>query len=835
MLNVQLLDEQISNLLLEEIDQRVIDDLAEGIRGIFMDAASSSGLISTVRHRKQNARDSKAWFDESCRELRKEYMDSKKKYKSDRSVVNKLAYNELGRRYKMYCRKTKFKYQIEFNKKLQTLKSKNSRQYWKLLNQGKTKKKSSISTEEFMRHFEKLSFQNIEDRDSFDPSIVTHSINEDLNKPFTVNELAKQVKKLKVNKAHGKDDVLNEFLKYSPPQVIEMLTKFFNSILLTGFVPEDWTTGLILPLYKGKGSVNETDNYRGITLLSCVGKLFTAVINDRLQTFLDNIGGIGDEQAGFRRGYATIDHIFVLSSIINIYLHKKKRLYCTFVDYQKAFDLVDRSSLWMKLLSLNINGKILTVVHNMYAQAKSCVLVNGKKSNLFHCNIGVRQGENLSPLLFAIFLNDFNQHLSKAYKGLNYLSELVNNALSDDDVEMFFRLFCLLYAGDTIVLAESPEEMQLALNAVKKYCDNWFLNINVSKTKVVIFAKGVVRVYPQFYFGEHVLEVVQDYVYLGTLINYNGRFKKGKNRQVQLASRALFSLREKCLKLNLSIPTQLELFDKCIVPILLYGCEIWGYENVDQLETFHHKFLKRLLGVRKSTANCIVRGELGRMELRKTIDLRMLNYWCKIINSSDSKLNKILYKLQQQMFSEGIFKSLWLEKIKSILDRCGLSYIWGCESVDQGFLGYLVNLNLIDRQRQDWHANVLDNGLCSSYRLFKQNLELENYISNYVNPFLKWLCKFRCGGSNIPVNSGRFIQTPFDERICSLCDTRQLGDEYHYLLECSYFQNQRNLLIPNYYRVRPSVIKFTELLSSKSLKIQTNVSKLCKIIMCHFQ
>ena len=98
-------------------------------------------------------------------------------------------------------------------------------------------------------------------------------------------------------------------------------------------------------MYKNKGSKADPDNYRGITILSCLGKLFTGTINYRLEQFLNDAGTIGPEQAGFRKGYSTIDHVFVLHNLINMYLHKGKRLYGCFVDYRKAFDSVDRVEL----------------------------------------------------------------------------------------------------------------------------------------------------------------------------------------------------------------------------------------------------------------------------------------------------------------------------------------------------------------------------------------------------------------------------------------------------------------------------------------------------------
>ena len=175
------------------------------------------------------------------------------------------------------------------------------------------------------------------------------------------------------------------------------------------------------------------NNYRGITLLSCLGKLFSACINNRLTNFVESMNIIGEEQAAFRGGYSNLDHVFVLNELINIYLNQNKRMYCCFIDYQKAFDTIDRSALWSKIISNGINGKILRVVHNMYKSAKSCIKQQSRKSGFFSCNMGVRQGENLSPLLFAFFLNDFQDTLSSKYKGLATIKDL-SSVLSNQDI-----------------------------------------------------------------------------------------------------------------------------------------------------------------------------------------------------------------------------------------------------------------------------------------------------------------------------------------------------------------------------------------------------------------
>ena len=210
-----------------------------------------------------------------------------------------------------------------------------------------------------------------------------------------------------------------------------------------------------------------------------------------------------------------------------MYLQDKKRIYCAFIDYTKAFDLIDRSHLWAKLLDAGVNGNIFTVIHNLYKNAKSCVKYCGVTSKLhFCCNIGIRQGENLSPLLFAIYVNDFNATLSQHFQGLSHAHNYYNVFCNDPNTVTMFKMFTLLYADDTVVMAESPQELQTALDTLYQYCHDWKLTVNTSKTKVIIFSRGKVRIRPVFKFGEETIEYTDDYKYLGCILNYKGKFSK---------------------------------------------------------------------------------------------------------------------------------------------------------------------------------------------------------------------------------------------------------------------------------------------------------------------
>ena len=178
----------------------------------------------------------------------------------------------------------KYNYYKALHTKLRTLKSSSPKDYWKFLN-VKSKAKSSavkVSLDDFVKHFQDLAKVHSCDSTDGDNFNVDHLVdvnNDDLNREISEDEVVKQMKKLKNNKAPGVDLILNELLKSSSAPLVETIVKLFNLVLDTGVIPSDWSIGMIKPLYKGKGSPESPDNYRGITLLSCVGKLFTAVLN----------------------------------------------------------------------------------------------------------------------------------------------------------------------------------------------------------------------------------------------------------------------------------------------------------------------------------------------------------------------------------------------------------------------------------------------------------------------------------------------------------------------------------------------------------------------------
>ena len=490
------IDERV-NIMMNNVDTVGIievNNIYDSICSLFTDAAKKSDMVKNLSKPNSNyvpKNVNRNWFNGDCKVARKEYHKSKSTYRRSGQNEDLRNLRRSSKSYKKAAKNAIHKYEHSLNKKLRSLRSNTPKEYRKILCSGDKKESiEKIKLYALSDYFRTLNIDqnNYEERDFLLAKDTNLFPNSFLNEPFSEAEVKKIINKLKNNKATGPDLILNEFLKHTGDKLCTVFTKLFNIVLVTGIVPDAWTKGLIVPIYKKKGDLADPNNCRGISLLSYVGKVFTSLISSRMSEFLEYFENIGAEQAGFRKGFSTTDHIFVFYSLIQLYTKfKKKTLYCCFVDYKKAFDTVPRVLLWQKLLAHNINGNLLTVIRNLYNSAKSAVRLGRHTGTFFDCGIGVRQGDNLSPLLFALYLNDLQEFLSKAYNGLSMACNLVQDFVQDEDTIVYLKLFALLYADDTIILAESKHDLQAALSGMYHYYNIWKLQLNAQKNKSSYF------------------------------------------------------------------------------------------------------------------------------------------------------------------------------------------------------------------------------------------------------------------------------------------------------------------------------------------------------------
>ena len=314
-----------------------------------------------------------------------------------------------------------------------------------------------------------------------------------------------------MKKSPGPDRILTEMIKHGRFYLVPLFTKLFNNILNSGQFPSIWNLGIIKPIYK-KGDYDNPQNYGGITLISCLGKLFTSILQKRLTTHLETNKKLNFEQFGFRPNSQTTDSLFILQQLIHKYLGSKQKIYACFIDYEKAFDTVWQQGLLLKLRKLGITGKYYNIVKSLYENIKSCIQTEQDSySETFLCNKGIRQGDNLSPTLFSIFMNDIPQFLKqKNCPGL-FLSNLMIN--------------CLMFADDLVLLSSSPAGLQKSLQAVQMHADQWKLKVNTNKTNIMVFSgNGNYSCKYDFKYNNKTVNIVDKQSYLGLVFTPSGRF-----------------------------------------------------------------------------------------------------------------------------------------------------------------------------------------------------------------------------------------------------------------------------------------------------------------------
>ena len=209
------------------------------------------------------------------------------------------------------------------------------------------------------------------------------------------------VKYLKKGKSAGIDNIPAELVQAGGEALITTLTTICNNIWQTGEWPTPWTQSLIITLPK-KGNLHMCQNYRTISLISHPSKVMLKTLLNRLKPQAEEI--IAEEQAGFRAGRSTSEHIFNLRILCEKHLQHQQRLYHVFIDFKKAFDKVWHATLWATMRKYNIGSKLVRTTEHLYDNATSAVIFNSNLGDWFRTTVGVRQRCLLSPTLFNIFL-----------------------------------------------------------------------------------------------------------------------------------------------------------------------------------------------------------------------------------------------------------------------------------------------------------------------------------------------------------------------------------------------------------------------------------------------
>ena len=287
----------------------------------------------------------------------------------------------------------------------------------------------------------------------------------------------------------------------------------------------------------------------------------------RLTKFLEDNNLLSNEQNGFRKKRSCLDRIYSLSEVVRNRMNSNKPTFAAFIDFRKVFDCVNRTHLFQKLKLKGISGRMLNAVICMYKNTMSSILLENYMTDWFLTNNGVRQGDTLSPTLFAIFIDDLVRCLNSLNQGVQIRDK---------------NLATLLYADDLVIIASNEEDLQHMLCKLNEWCTQWKMEINESKSKVIHFC----RKYKQqseycFTVGAKILNYESSYKYLGIWVNEFCDFSKTEKLLSESGDRALGKVvgKFKGMK-NMGYNTYTKLYNACVATILNYGVGVWGaYSN----------------------------------------------------------------------------------------------------------------------------------------------------------------------------------------------------------------------------------------------------------------
>ena len=820
---------EIINFLNEAptIDEHDIDECMNKFCNVIKNAGNphvskSTSKTSTARDR------SNSWFDEELKNMKIMFDLHEKAYRVTHNDEDRLIMCKTRNQYRKLCRIKRKQTEINKASELFLLSKSNPKQFWKSFKRRTNKSGNCDFNKYFKELYDLTPEVNVNEGEISYVCNGTTQCNTDimLDSSITADELSKAINALKNNKACGMDGIINEFMKNSTSLVKDTMLKLFNTILDSGIFPSQWAIGEIVPVFK-KGDINDPNCYRGITLISCLAKLFTMIINKRLNLWAEVNAVLTEVQFGFRKDKSTTDCLFILHGLIEHSLGKSETLYCSFVDLTRAFDGLDRKVLWYKLHENGISCKVINLIKDMYSKIKLRVKspFNASRSSsndgninhdndvetdqisdfFFTSNAGVFQGESLSPFLFSMYVNDLS----------NYLDNV--NEVGIDIDQMV--LTALMFADDMAVFSKSRKGLQNGLNALHEYCLKWGLKVNTSKTKCVAFKNGGrIGLLDSWSYDGSNLETVNQFKYLGFDFGSSGKFAKGLKGVLDKSYKALFSLKSIIYQYpELTVNNQLLLFNSLVEPVLSYGSEVWGFSQADKLETLYLRYLKNMLCVRSSTPSCFVYKESNVFPLIVNRYVRIFKYWLKIISLPNSSLVKRVYNLLvNDMLTADDDITNWVTLLKSMLEKHGMGFIWHQQQYLNNTNSFIISFfkkRINDIYSQNINASI---SLVSNTRLYKHlnaysvnNAYLFTIQDKYIR---RAITKFRLGSHNLMIERGRWLNLEVVDRQCMVCN--KIEDEYHVIVECTLYVEWRKKYVPKSLTKNPSMFKFIKLLNN---------------------
>jgi hypothetical protein len=654
-----------------------------------------------------------------------------------------------------------------------------------------------------------------------------------LDAPITALEVFKAIRKLKMGKAPGEDGILTDILKTAADavnngklrgdnSVVDALVLMFNFVFDKGVWPERWGTGIIFPLHKHDSRLDPS-NYRPITLLSVVGKLFGVVVNARLSAFSEATGSLSDEQGGFRPGRGTSDQVFLLREVLASRKERGLPTFATYIDARKAYDTVWREDAYVRIFDSGVRGKLWRQLQAMHSGLTRRVMHPLGMTDCFNVERGVAQGAVESPWVYANFIDGLAKELRARGLGVPIAGR---------------RIALLMYADDIVMLAATQHELQLMNKIATRFAQRHRFQFNGEKSGVMLFnvkpeAKAKAQAARWTLLGEKV-EVKDSYVYLGTVtpgdgLSWTAHLKEAIGKARRRSADLLWVCRA---DRGMRPRTAITLWQAMVRPLLEYACELWAGQCpvglAAEAESVQCTFLRGTLVLHANgsgVADDALRAEAGCERLEDRWAKLKMGYWRRLFIARPDRLLRVVaaFRHQEHVRSggSGFGSKGWMPTAKAALSKAGLMDYWdeprkaareslsrwkervyhAVEAVSEADrsarMRRMSSVRMYNRIK-DWGTNDWAYSFSVGEEGRPGRLVPERYLDDRTylkGTRLKLLCRLNC----LPVMDrvGREVRPkwPKQDRVCFVCGSGAVEDVHHFIMDCPHYAARRAGLI----------------------------------------
>ena len=574
----------------------------------------------------------------------------------------------------------------------------------------------------------------------------------ELDAEISIEEIESATNRLK-EKSSG-DGWTRMMLKNLPVCILYALQIIYNTVLSAHTYPSRWRTTIVNEIFKNKGSSENSMNYRGISLVVLLSKVYDSILCNRFtRWFIPD-----DGQTAYQNGKSGSDHVFLLRCVVQQAKRCKQKLFIIAFDFDGAFDRVSRSVLIRKLIQFGAGVTFVSCVASMYMCTDNIIFRHNDYVT-FMLYSGIKQGLPLSPVLFIFYIND----MFETFRSIH--GKCVDN--------IFKIIHLLIHADDLTLLATLRDDAISKLKTLGKYCGINFILPQTTKCKFITINGDSADNEP-LPFGDALLENVEHLEILGSHISSSGLVDDDLELHMKKRFSSCIKFFNFCHENRLApVSVRLKTLRACVMSSMLYNCEAFGPNTPHKIDTTYNKLIRTALQVRNNTPALILFVESGLLPIRALIDAREYKF----------------FKRFQDSLQPNSERSLVFDELLRNPSRFLKHYIKITDMFQNHRQIYAHHLNAVKVKIRELVAKGKPK--FSTYQRYNPDLEPSPFLQ-CMHPLTCDIIRFRVGSHCLPIETGRWNQRKREERVCDVCDV--VGDEMHYLYDCSrILRNDLNL------------------------------------------